>query len=127
MAPSNRKSRDYIVITVHHPLVVGEIVDDKQHLWTFLMICCLRVFRHAHLKVHLPLQGFAVELVKKTWFIVEVHVLNLLDVLAQRVPTPVQRSASRVEIDTVERASVMPQQQIEHADPLALPRGTAER
>ena len=46
------------------------------------MLGLLGVSRHAHLKIHLLLQGFAIELVEERGLVVLVHVLNLLDVLS---------------------------------------------
>ena len=119
MAAPDRKSRYKIVVAVHHPLVVNQVIEHPKNLQDLLVLCFFRVFRHAHLKVYLLLQGLGIEVVEEGRLIVLVDVLDFFDVLAQRVPPSVQRSASRIQIDTVERASVMPQQQIEHADPLS--------
>ena len=65
MAASNRQSCDQIVIAVHHSFVIHQVVENPQNLRNFIMLGFFSIRRHAHLEVHLLLQGSTVELIEE--------------------------------------------------------------
>ena len=72
---------------MHDFLVVYQIVKNPQTLGNLLVFCFFGVLGNAHLQVHLLLQRLGIKVVEERWLLVLVDVLNLLDILPQRIPS----------------------------------------
>ena len=105
---SNRKRGDEVMVAVHHSFITDQVIKYPEHLRYLFVLGLLGVGADAHLQVYLLLQRLGIKLIKKRGLVVLVDALNLLHVLSQGVPPLVQRGASRVQVDAIERPSVVP-------------------
>jgi len=109
---ANRQGRYQVGVIMHHSRVVDQIVEDPKNLRDELHRL-LGLLGHPRLEVHLFLERLSVELVEEGLLFSLVDSELFLDIFFQRIPIFINGCRLRVQVDPIEHAAVVPQEQIE--------------